>query len=87
MDEGNNMPCITKKITIFGVDKLIRDEAFLERVKKLDEKLGDTGRLRFRFAGIPYENRILVESETEELCKKTIAEVEAFLRENGYSET
>ena len=80
------MPCITKKITIFGVDKLIRDEAFLARVRDLDEKLGNTGRLRFRFAGIPYENRILVEAETEEQCEKTMREIEAFLRENGYSE-
>ncbi|MBR5058573.1 MAG: hypothetical protein IKX04_08400 [Clostridiales bacterium] len=81
------MPCIAKKITIFSVDKLKRDEAFLELVKDLDERLGKTGKIRFRFAGIPYENRIFVEAETEALCEKTIAEVEAFLQTNGYSES
>ncbi|MBO4474104.1 MAG: hypothetical protein J5750_04240 [Clostridiales bacterium] len=80
------MPCMTKKITVFDVQKLIEDEKTRELFNVLNEMLGKSGRFRFRLAGIPYENRIFVEAETEELCEKAIAEVEDFLKKNGYSE-
>ena len=80
------MPCMVKRITIFAADRLMKDEVFLRLLKDIDERIGKAGKLRYRLAGIPYENRIFVEAETEELCEKAIAEVEDFLKKNGYSE-
>ncbi|MBO4687037.1 MAG: hypothetical protein J5636_00855 [Clostridiales bacterium] len=80
------MPAMVKKITIFGVDKLMQDEAFRKRMQELEERIGKTGKLRFRFSGIPYENLLFVEAETEELCEQILQGIETFLQENGYSE-
>ena len=68
----------------------VTDEALAENnpavqsaVKKVEEKLGDTGRILLRASGTEPLIRVMVEAEKEELCREYAEEVIAVMKKEG----
>ena len=57
--------------------------AVQEAVKKVEEKLGDTGRILLRASGTEPLIRVMVEAEKEESCKSLVEEVIAVMKKEG----
>ena len=65
--------------------KAAQDDADVQAaVKKVTEELGDTGRILVRESGTEPVVRVMVEAESEEICKKYVDMVVNVIKENGY---
>ena len=65
--------------------KAAQDDADVQAaVKKVTEKLGDTGRILVRESGTEPVVRVMVEAESEEICQKYVDMVVNVIKENGY---
>ncbi len=62
------------------------DADVLAAVKAVEEKLGDSGRILVRASGTEPLVRVMVEAETEEICKAYAEEVVQTIRNKGYAE-
>lgn len=61
------------------------DADVLAAVKSVEEKLGDRGRILVRASGTEPLVRIMVEAESEKLCKTYTKEVAEILRKKGHT--
>ena len=61
------------------------DPRVLEAVRKVTEALGDSGRILVRASGTEPLVRVMVEADSEEICRKYVSEVCAVIREAGYA--
>ena len=57
--------------------------AVLDAVKKVEEKLKDTGRILLRASGTEPLIRVMVEAEQEEICRNLVEEVIAVMKKEG----
>ena len=65
--------------------KAAQDDADVQAaVKKVTEKLGDTGRILVRESGTEPVVRVMVEAESEEICQKYVDMVVGVISEKGY---
>ena len=55
----------------------------LDAVKKVEEKLKDTGRILLRASGTEPLIRVMVEAEQEEICRNLVEEVIAVMKKEG----
>lgn len=55
-----------------------------DALKKVTEKLGDTGRILVRESGTEPVVRLMLEAESEEICQKYVDMVVNVIKENGY---
>ena len=60
------------------------DEDVQAAVKKVEESLGDTGRILVRESGTEPLIRVMVEAETEEICRKHVDAVVDVIRSKGH---
>lgn len=60
------------------------DEDVVAAVKKVEEALGDEGRILLRESGTEPVIRVMVEAATDELCKKYVDEVVAVIKAKGH---
>lgn len=60
------------------------DEDVIAAVKKVEEALGDDGRILLRESGTEPVIRVMVEATTDELCKKYVDEVVKVIKEKGH---
>ena len=56
----------------------------VERVKAVTEALGDTGRILVRESGTEPLLRVMVEAETEEVCRKYVDQVVDVVKAKGH---
>ena len=70
-----------------GVDKIRINPGNIgniERVKAVTEALGDTGRILVRESGTEPLLRVMVEAETEEVCRKYVDQVVDVVKAKGH---
>lgn len=60
------------------------DEDVMAAVKKVEEALGDDGRILLRESGTEPVIRVMVEAATDELCKKYVDEVVQVIKDKGH---
>ena len=60
------------------------DEDVQAAVKQVEEALGDTGRILVRESGTEPLIRVMVEAETEEICRKHVDAVVDVIRSKGH---
>ena len=72
-------------ISVKDKDEAQNDEDVLKAVKKVEEKLGNKGRILFRASGTEPLVRVMVEAESEKLCKAYCKDVAEVLRKKGHT--
>jgi len=66
--------------------KAAQDDVDVQRaVKAVAEKLGNTGRILVRESGTEPVVRVMVEAESEEICRAYVKEVVDVIRSEGYA--
>ena len=61
-----------------------QDADVADAVKKVEEALGDNGRILLRESGTEPVIRVMVEADTKELCEKYVDEVVDVLYKKGH---
>ena len=61
------------------------DEAVQASVKRVADALGDSGRILVRESGTEPLVRVMVEAESEELCREYVDSVTSVIRQRGYA--
>ena len=76
-------PQVLKNVRV--KDKLLveQNETVQEAVKKVEESLGEDGRILLRASGTEPLIRVMVEASREELCEKYVEEVIAVMKKEG----
>ena len=72
-------PQVLINVKVADKIKAMEDEAVLAEAKAVEEALGDTGRILLRSSGTENLVRVMVEAETDEICKKMAERVVAKL--------
>ena len=93
---GISLKEAVKDVTIFPqllinervTDKnsVLSDENINNEIKKCEEELGKNGRILVRPSGTEPLIRVMVEAESDELCKKYVDRVITKIIEGGYSQ-
>ncbi len=78
-------PQVLLNIRVKDKESAQNDEDVITTVKNTEEKLGDRGRILVRASGTEPLVRIMVEAESEKLCKAYAKEVAEVLRKKGHT--
>lgn len=78
-------PQVLLNLKVTDKDKAQNDKDVVSAVKKAEAKLGSGGRILVRPSGTEPLIRVMVEAETEKLCKSLAEEVVEVLRAKGYA--
>ena len=74
-------PQLLENVKVNSKKEVMEDEAVLASAKKVEEELGDNGRILLRESGTEPLIRVMVEAETDELCKKYVDQVVSVIKE------
>ncbi len=77
-------PQVLTNLAVTDKEKAQNDVDVLSAVKCVEDKLGDGGRILYRASGTEPLVRIMVEAESEKLCKAYVKEVSAVIKKKGY---
>lgn len=77
-------PQKTKNVPVLNKTVVVGDPDVLSAMEKVKEKIGKMGRILLRESGTEPVVRIMVEAESEELCREYIEEVLSVIKEKGY---
>ena len=75
-----------ESVRVKSKEAAAEDAAVRRRIEEIGEELRDSGRILLRKSGTEPVIRIMVEAETEECCKKYVAEMIALIRSRGLCE-
>lgn len=75
---------LVKKLKIQDVARAHQDEDLRDMVVKLNERCEGHGRILIRWSGIPMENMVMAEADTQDLCKTLLKEFLNGMEERGY---
>lgn len=75
---------LVKTLKIPDVSLAQQDEALRDMVIQVNEANEGHGRIIIRWSGIPMENMVLAEADTQELCETLLKEFLQWMRERGY---
>lgn len=78
-------PQVLVNVRVKDKPTTIADEDVQASVDKVAQKLGNSGRILVRESGTEPVIRVMVEAETEQLCKDYVNEVVAVIRKKGYA--
>ncbi len=78
-------PQVLENVRVSDKEAVQADPRVLEAVRKVTEALGDSGRILVRASGTEPLVRVMVEADSEEICRKYVSEVCAVIREAGYA--
>ena len=76
-------PQLLKNVRVADKKEARENPAVKEAVKKVEEALGEEGRILVRESGTEPVIRVMVEAATDELCAKYVEEVIAVIQEQG----
>jgi len=83
--EGFRMyPQVLENVRVRDKAAAQNDPAVQAAVQKVADALGDTGRILVRESGTEPLIRVMVEAESDELCRKYVGEVTAVIRAQGH---
>ncbi len=77
-------PQVLKNVRVADKKAAQDDPDVQAAVQRVSESLGETGRVLVRESGTEPVVRIMVEAETEEICRKYVDEIVGVIREKGH---
>ncbi|MBE7009442.1 MAG: phosphoglucosamine mutase [Ruminococcaceae bacterium] len=84
--EGFTMyPQVLENVRVKDKTAAQSDEAVQAAVKKVADALGDTGRILVRESGTEPLVRVMVEAESDEVCRKYVDEVVKTIKDRGHA--
>lgn len=78
-------PQLLKNVRVTDKNDTMNDADVLASVKKVEESLGNNGRILVRGSGTEPLVRVMVEAETDEICTKYVDEVIEVIVKKGYA--
>ena len=75
---------LVKKLKIQDVATAHQDENLHNMVVKLNESCEGHGRIVIRWSGIPMENMVMAEADTQDLCRTLLKEFLNEMEKRGY---
>lgn len=78
-------PQLLKNVRVTDKNAAIGDADVLAAVRKVEETLGTNGRILVRGSGTEPLVRVMVEAETDEICRKYVEEVVEVINSKGYA--
>ncbi len=78
-------PQLLQNVRVKSKPEAREDEDVKAAVKKVEEALGDDGRILLRESGTEPVIRVMVEATTDELCKKYVDEVIDVIKQKGHA--
>lgn len=96
LEQKQTLSNLTRPVTIFpqllinvrvkDIKIALEDADVKAEIEKVRTELGDTGRILVRASGTEPLIRVMVEAETDELCKKYVDYVVSMLKKKGYEQ-
>ena len=83
LSDYKKFPQVLENVRVTDKALAEANPAVLDAVKKVEEKLKDTGRILLRASGTEPLMRVMVEAEQEEICKNLVEEVIAVMKKEG----
>ena len=83
LSDYRKFPQVLENVRVTDKALAENNPAVQSAVKKVEEKLGDTGRILLRASGTEPLIRVMVEAEKEELCRENAEEVIAVMKKEG----
>lgn len=77
-------PQVLKNIRVKDKKEVNDDADVQAAVKRVEEKIGNTGRILLRESGTEPVIRVMVEAETKEICDQYVDEVVSVIKAKGY---
>ncbi len=86
LSEGFTMyPQVLENVRVRDKTAAQSDEAVRAAVERVTEALGDTGRILVRESGTEPLVRVMVEAESDEICRKYVSEVVEVIKKRGHA--
>lgn len=82
----NIYPQLLVNVRVSSKPEVMGDADVLAATRKVEEALGDDGRILLRESGTEPLIRVMVEAKTDDLCKKYVDGVVKVIREKGYED-
>ncbi len=77
-------PQLLVNVRVSSKDVVMNDADVLAATKKVEEKLGDNGRILLRQSGTEPLIRVMVEAESDDICKECVDSVVDVIKTKGY---
>ena len=84
--ELNIFPQLLVNVRVSSKDAVMNDSDVLAATKMVEEKLGDNGRILLRQSGTEPLIRVMVEAETDDICKECVDSVVKVIKDKGYEQ-
>ncbi len=84
--ELNIFPQLLVNVRVTSKDEVMNDADVLAATKVVEEKLGDNGRILLRQSGTEPLIRVMVEAETDDICKECVYSVVDVIKAKGYEQ-
>ena len=78
-------PQILENVKVKDKDIVLHDQEIMDEIEKIGEELGEDGRILVRKSGTEPLIRVMVEAESEDICKKQVNRVVEMIKDKGYS--
>ena len=77
-------PQLLENVRVKSKPEARADEDVVAAVKKVEEALGEDGRILLRESGTEPVIRVMVEASSDELCRQYVDEVVAVIKKKGH---
>lgn len=77
-------PQLLENLRITDKNIVLNDEDVKKSIKEVEETLKDSGRILVRASGTEPLIRVMIEAETDEICKENVNKVVKVIKEKGY---
>lgn len=79
-------PQLLVNVRVSSKDVVMNDADVLHATKLVEEKLGDNGRILLRQSGTEPLIRVMVEAESDDICKECVDSVVQVIKDKGYEQ-